>query len=171
MISHMYPSPVNPTGGIFVHEQVRALRARGHDVQVVSPKGWAPPGIRRWSGYRDVVPRDTVDDVVVHYPRKVTLPGGRLGHRNADAFLLGIRRTVRRIQREWPIDVMHAHMMVPDGWAAARIGHELGVPAVGTRNWALTDHRISVSALFKRSPVCPSRAARRRQHRQAGTAR
>ena len=47
----------------------------GHDVQVVSPKGWAPPGIRRWSGYRDVVPRDTVDDVVVHYPRKVTLPG------------------------------------------------------------------------------------------------
>ena len=136
MISHMYPSPVNPTGGIFVHEQVRALRARGHDVQVVSPKGWAPPGIRRWSGYRDVVPRDTVDDVVVHYPRKVTLPGGRLGHRNADAFLLGIRRTVRRIHREWPIDVMHAHMMVPDGWAAARIGHELGVPGVGTAHRA-----------------------------------
>ena len=136
MISHMYPSPVNPTGGIFVHEQVRALRARGHDVQVVSPKGWAPPGIRRWSGYRDVVPRDTVDDVVVHYPRKVTLPGGRLGHRNADAFLLGIRRTVRRIHREWPIDVMHAHMMVPDGWAAARIGHEMGVPAVGTAHRA-----------------------------------
>ena len=25
MISHMYPSPVNPTGGIFVHEQVKAL--------------------------------------------------------------------------------------------------------------------------------------------------
>jgi glycosyltransferase involved in cell wall biosynthesis len=136
MISHMYPSPVNPTGGIFVHEQVRALRAQGHDVQVVSPKGWAPPGIRRWSGYRDVVPRDTVDDVVVHSPRKVTLPGGRLGHRNADAFLLGIGRTVRRIQREWPIDVMHAHMMVPDGWAAARIGHELGVPAVGTAHRA-----------------------------------
>ena len=48
MISHMYPSPVNPTGGIFVHEQVKALIARGHEVRVVSPKGWAPPGLGRW---------------------------------------------------------------------------------------------------------------------------
>ncbi len=136
MISHMYPSPVNPTAGIFVHEQVKALRARGHEVRVVSPKGWAPPGPGRWSSYRDVVPVDTVDDVTVHYPRKLTLPGGRLGHRNADAFLLGIRRTVRRIHANWPFDVIHAHMLVPDGWAAARIGHTLGVPAVGTAHRA-----------------------------------
>lgn len=136
MISHMYPSPVNPTGGIFVHEQVKALRARGHDVRVVSPKGWAPAGLGRWSSYRDVMAEDTVDDVMVSYPRKLTLPGGRLGHRNADAFLLGIRRTVRRIHAEWTIEVIHAHMMVPDGWAAARIGHELGVPVVGTAHRA-----------------------------------
>lgn len=136
MISHMYPSPVNPTGGIFVHEQVKALRDRGHDVRVVSPKGWAPPGLSRWSSYRDVVARDVVDGVEVHYPRKLTLPGGRLGHRNAEAFLLGIRRTVRRIHVEWPIDAIHAHMMVPDGWAASRIGPELGVPTVGTAHRA-----------------------------------
>ncbi len=136
MISHMYPSPVNPTGGIFVHEQVKALRARGHDVRVVSPKGWAPPGLSRWSSYRDVVARDEVDGVQVHYPRKLTLPGGRLGHRNAEAFLMGIRRTVRRIHAEWPIDVIHAHMMVPDGWAASRIGPGLGVPTVGTAHRA-----------------------------------
>ena len=37
MLSHMYPSPVNWTGGIFVHEQVKALVALGHDVRVVSP--------------------------------------------------------------------------------------------------------------------------------------
>ena len=48
MLSHMYPSPVNPTAGIFVHEQVRALRSLGHDVRVVSPKGWAPPLMDRW---------------------------------------------------------------------------------------------------------------------------
>jgi hypothetical protein len=35
MLSHMYPSPVNWTGGIFVHEQVRALVALGHDVLAV----------------------------------------------------------------------------------------------------------------------------------------
>jgi len=136
MISHMYPSPVNPTGGIFVHKQVKALINRGHEVRVVSPKGWAPPGLGRWKVYRDVVPQDTVDGVLVNYPRKLTLPGGRLGHRNADAFLAGIRRTVRRIHDEWPFAVIHAHMMVPDGWAAARMGRELGLPAVGTAHRA-----------------------------------
>ncbi|MSO44294.1 MAG: glycosyltransferase family 4 protein [Thermoleophilia bacterium] len=136
MLSHMYPSPVNPTGGIFVHEQVKAIRDRGHAVRVVSPKGWVPPGLARWAAYRDVTPEDQVEGVTVHYPRKITLPRGRLGHRNADAFLLGVRRTIERIHREWPIDVIHAHMMVPDGWAAARVGGRIGVPTVGTAHRA-----------------------------------
>lgn len=136
MLSHMYPSVVNPTGGIFVHEQVRALIDRGHDVRVVSPTGWAPPGLKRWQAHRRVTARDVVDGVTVFHPRKLTLPGARLGHRNADAFLLGVRGTIRRLHAEWPIDVIHAHMMVPDGWAAARIGAELGVPAVGTAHRA-----------------------------------
>ena len=53
MLSHMYPSAVNRTAGIFVHEQVRALTALGHDVRVVSPKGWAPPLLPRWRAYRE----------------------------------------------------------------------------------------------------------------------
>lgn len=136
MLSHMYPSVVNPTGGIFVHEQVRALIDRGHDVRVVSPTGWAPPGLKRWQAHRRVTARDVVDGVTVFHPRKLTLPGARLGHRNADAFLLGVRGTIRRLHAEWPIDVIHAHMMVPDGWAAARIGAELGAPVVGTAHRA-----------------------------------
>ena len=132
MLSHMYPSPVNPTGGVFVHEQVKALRDRGHDVRVVSPKGWVPPGLSRWASYRDVKPRDEVEGVQVYYPRKLTLPGARLGSRNSDAFLLGVRKTVHSINREWPIDVIHAHMVVPDGWAAARVGHEIGVGFTST---------------------------------------
>ena len=60
---------------------------------------------------------DEVDGVTVNYPRKLTLPGARLGHRNADAFLLGIRGTVRRIHEEWPFDVIHAH-----DWTTFRAG-------------------------------------------------
>ena len=60
MLSHMYPSPVNPTAGIFVHEQVQALQRRGHDVRVVSPKGWAPPFLPRWESYRRVPGTDEV---------------------------------------------------------------------------------------------------------------
>ena len=136
MLSHMYPSPVNWTGGIFVHEQVKALVARGHDVRVVSPKGWAPPLVPRWQGFREIRGVDFVEGVPVLYPRKLSLPGGRLGHRNCDAMLRSVAKPLRRIHERWSFDVLHAHMLVPDGWAAAWMGTRLGVPVVATAHRA-----------------------------------
>jgi teichuronic acid biosynthesis glycosyltransferase TuaC len=136
MLSHMYPSAVNPTAGVFVAEQVAALRALGHDVRVVSPVGWAPPGLPRWAAHRRVPGGDVVAGVPVLYPRKLTLPANLLGHRNSDAMLAALRGPLRRVHRRWPFQVVHAHMLVPDGWAAARVGAELGVPVVATAHRA-----------------------------------
>ncbi len=136
MLSHMYPSPVNPTFGIFVHEQVRALQRLGHDVRVVSPTGWAPPGLSRWSAHRAVPGTDVVDGVRVLYPKKLSIPGARLGAKNAHAMAFAIRGPLRRIHERWPFDVIHAQMVVPDGWAAVQIGRELGVPVVATAHRA-----------------------------------
>lgn len=147
MLSHMYPSAINPTAGIFVHEQVRALRALGHDVRVASPTGIAPPLLPRWSAHRDVPGSDVVDGVPVLYPRKLTLPGSRLGTRNADAMFWAIRGPLTRIRGRWPFDVIHAQMLVPDGWAAARLGRRLGVPVLATA------HRADVIDLPARGPA------------------
>jgi glycosyltransferase involved in cell wall biosynthesis len=147
MLSHMYPSPVNPTGGIFVHEQVKALRALGHDVRVVSPKAWAPPFVRRYEAYRRVPGTDTVEGVPVLYPKRIALPGNRLGRHDARAMLAAIALPLRAVHRNWPFHVIHAHMVAPDGWAAARVAHALGVPAVATA------HRADVLDLPSRSPA------------------
>jgi len=151
MLSHMYPSAVNWTAGIFVHEQVRALVGLGHDVRVVSPKGFAPPLLPRWKAFHDVPGVDIFDGVPVLYPRKLTLPGGRLGHRNSDAMLWAIRRPLGAVHRAWPFDLIHAHMLVPDGWAAARIGAEFGVPVVATA------HRADVLDVPARGPRSAAR--------------
>jgi glycosyltransferase involved in cell wall biosynthesis len=153
MLSHMYPSAVNRTAGIFVHEQVRALAALGHDVRVVSPKGWAPPLASRWRAYHEVPGADVVEGVPVLYPRMLSLPGARLGHHNADATLWAIARPLRRVRERWPFDVIHAHMLVPDGWAAAQMGAGLGVPVVATA------HRADVLDVPARSPRSRARVA------------
>ena len=153
MLSHMYPSAVNRTAGIFVHEQVQALAALGHDVRVVSPKGWAPPLLPRWRAYREVPGVDAIGGVPVLYPRKLTLPGARLGHLNSDAMLRAVAGPLRRVYLRWPFHVIHAHMLVPDGWAAARVGAALGVPAVATA------HRADVLDVPARGPRSRARVA------------
>lgn len=136
MLSHMYPSAISRTAGIFVHEQALALRARGHDVRVVSPTGWAPPVHPRWRSHRAVPGGDAVQGIPALYPRMLSLPGARLGRRNCEAMLAAIGRPLRRIHGRWPFDVIHAHMVVPDGWVAARVGERLGVPVVATAHRA-----------------------------------
>jgi len=136
VLSHLYPSPADPTAGTFVHEQVSALIELGHDVRVVSPKGFAPPLLKRWARYRDVPGGDRVEGVPVLYPRKVTLPGGRLGHWNGESMRIAIAGPLARIRTRWQFDVIHAHMLVPDGWAAARVGARLGVPVLATAHRA-----------------------------------
>jgi teichuronic acid biosynthesis glycosyltransferase TuaC len=131
-ISHLYPSEVDDTAGTFVHQQVCALRERGHDVRVISPVAWAPPGVPRYAAHR-AVPRCTrIDDVPVLHPRMFVLPGARLGPGIVHSTLRAIIGHVRRTYRDWPFDLVHAHMLVPDGWAAASAGHAVGVPVVAT---------------------------------------
>lgn len=135
-LSHLYPSAADPTAGTFVHEQATALTDLGHDVRVVSPKGYAPPLLARWARFRDVPGAAVHDGINVLYPRKVTLPGGRLGHWNGESMRVAIAGPLRRIHRRWPFDLVHAHMLVPDGWAAMNAVAELGVPVLATAHRA-----------------------------------
>jgi glycosyltransferase involved in cell wall biosynthesis len=136
VLSHLYPSAADPTAGTFVHEQATALIDLGHDVRVISPKGIAPPLAQRWARFRDVPRMDRHDGVHVLYPRKITLPGGRLGSWNALAMERAVRGPIRRVHARWPFDVIHAHMLVPDGWAAAAVATGLDVPVLATAHRA-----------------------------------
>ena len=136
ILSHMYPSAVNVNAGIFVHEQALALRTLGHDVRVVSPKGWAPPLLRRWASHRRVPRTATRDGIQILYPRRLTLPRGLLGHRNGEMMRRGIAGAVSTLHRDWGIEVIHAHTVAPDGWAASAIGRAIGVPVVATAHGA-----------------------------------
>ena len=121
---------------IYVHDQARALRALGHDVVVISCVG-VVPGMRRLRpelARTDAkTPKQAViDGVPVYFPRALTL--GNAGERLLGGWPLAAAALplARRLHREKPFDLVHAHMLPRDGHAGMIIAKKLGVPFVLT---------------------------------------
>ena len=121
---------------IYVHDQARTLRALGHDVVVISCVG-VVPGMRRLRpelARTDAkTPKQAViDGVPVYFPRALTL--GNAGERLLGGWPLAAAALplARRLHREKPFDLVHAHMLPRDGHAGMIIAKKLGVPFVLT---------------------------------------
>ena len=131
----------------YVHEQAKALRALGHDVVVISCVG-VTPMMERLRPAQAAVVRSTpeqavVDGIPVFYPRALTL--GNAGERLLGGRLIAQAALpiARRLHREQPFDVVHAHMLPRDGHAGLLVARALGVPL------ALTVHGTDVLHYFE----------------------
>lgn len=131
VLSWNYPTPAAPQRGLWVRRMCDAVSAHA-DVKVIVPTPWVPPFLpfKSLSRFRRVPRRLVVDGVESHYPR---VPGSieYLTH-GLDARLARARvvALARRLHRERPFDLIHAHFIYPDGVLASLIGQELGVPVM-----------------------------------------
>ena len=136
VLSHMYPSMFNEVAGIFVHEQVKALIEKGVEVQVVSPVPWAPFPINRmskkWKAYSEIPAESVWDGIKVWYPRYLTFPKAWFFASSGQRMYRGIKDVVAKIYQEFPFDLIHAHVALPDGYAGALLGQRLGRPLAVT---------------------------------------
>lgn len=142
VISNMYPRAYNSIGGVFVHEQVKALRAEGIDARVVSGgPHWLPSrqpinALRqvRWHVRNNRTPQwSHYDGVpVVYFPYFAgafcRIPFYPWLYRWA------LMRWIEDIRKEFPFDLVHAHTAFLDGTAGASVARRFGVPLV------LTEH-------------------------------
>ena len=139
MLSHLYPRPHHPDLAVFIRRQVAELTRLGVSVRVVSPVPWAPPFLVRTSRLQRVLAQSQaspqaweIDGIRVDAPRYWKLPGRFDLGTHGPLYDRSVRRPVRRIFHDEGFDLIHAQMLVPDGFAAARLGRELGVPSVAT---------------------------------------
>lgn len=128
VLSHLYPVPYNPALGIFVHQQVKALQKTGAEIRVVAPIAWAPYPIKhlrkKWKAYADVPEQRILEGIHVYHPTYLTYPLGCFFTSAGVRMHLGIRDTVTKIYREFPFDLIHAHVALPDGYAASIIAKD-----------------------------------------------
>src|SRR4051794_40225176 len=132
VVAEWYPSPADPVHGFWAHRQALAARDAGAEVRVLAMRRPIPPlgalralpdtdPIRRWAGgVRSHLSAWELDGLAVIPVPFVSPPRprsyGSWGHWMAPT----LGRALDRLRAEWQFDLVHAHSIVPPGYAAAR---------------------------------------------------
>lgn len=136
MVSHLYPSRADSVYGSFVHSQVKALEALGCNVPVLAPTPAAPFPLNlmkeKWRRFHATPKLDNYQGVTVAYPRIIRTPRAALFSLARWNYYCALKPWVRRWHKQEALDLVHAQIAYPDGWAAARLAAELGLPLVLT---------------------------------------
>ncbi|WP_258394815.1 glycosyltransferase [Pseudomonas fluorescens] len=150
IVSHMYPREYNLAGGIFVHEQVKALRAQGIDARVVSGEPfWIntlnPKIIKRALGNylaQKIEAWEEHDGVpLIRFPYVVSslLPF----QTHAVSYTHGLLQQAAWLHADFPFELIHAHTAYTDGTAGRRLASRFGLPLV------ITEHTGPFSTLTR----------------------
>lgn len=147
VLSRNYPNNIVTHLGLWVQRLV-AAQARHHEVTVVSPSVYCPPGPlpEAFAKFKGVAPRRTEGTVEVLHPRFASGPGYSTYALEACSQYAAVVGRVARLHRQRPFDVVHGHFAYPDGVVAVQLARRLGIPAVITehnfwRPW-IDQHRL-----------------------------
>ena len=134
VFSSLFPSAAAPTAGIFIKERMTRV-ARKMPLVFVCPQPWFPfqsllrlwkPSFRPMAAYRDAI-----GGTPVFRPRFLSVPGF---FKSADGLLLALSTyfLVRRLVRDYNVDLLDVHFAYPDGFGGAKLAQWLGLPFVVT---------------------------------------
>jgi glycosyltransferase involved in cell wall biosynthesis len=134
-LSEMYPSSVNPYPGSFVHRQNRALTEKGVEIKVISPVPWLPFPLsirKKWGKFGEIPQYEILDGIEIYHPRRPVIPKRFYFHFNGFLYYNFIRHVVRKSLKEFNIELIHAHVALPDGLAGALLAREIQRPLIIT---------------------------------------
>jgi len=155
VISHMYPSTSSQVLGLFVHQQVKELQNQGCAVKVICPTQWAPFPIKylskEWKGYSDIPARQNREGIDVYYPRYLVFPKAFLFSSSGKRMYKGIRELVGTLYKDFQFDVIHAHVALPDGFAAMMLNKRYNKPLVVTVHGADLYASIYINASCRKA--------------------
>jgi teichuronic acid biosynthesis glycosyltransferase TuaC len=125
VVAEFYPRVADPTLGIWAHRQALAARDQGADVRVlVLHRPIAPVSRFRdaaaWKPLLQQPRQETRDGLDVRYLKFVSPPRGRSYAQWGAWAAPGLALELRRIRREFPYDLVHAHYAIPAADAVLR---------------------------------------------------
>jgi glycosyltransferase involved in cell wall biosynthesis len=123
-VTHAYPRRPDDVAGNFLHRLAVALAAVGHRTTVIAPADRGAGGLAVLDGvsiHRVRYAQPTREDLA-YTGTMVDAMGTLSGKIAAVRMLAALRAGLRRLHRDDPPDVVHAHWWIPGGLAAATAG-------------------------------------------------
>ena len=125
----LYPSAENPHFGVFIKREVDSL-AEHYSQKVIIPSPWRPAhGIRSlFNSRKQTANPDTgVEEIYKSY---FPLPGRFFQPVKGIWFFLFLVGLIKKIQKDFDFDLIHAHNAYPEGFCAILLKHFFKKPVV-----------------------------------------
>lgn len=131
VFTSLYPNNVWPQHGVFVKERMTAFaQIEGCSVKVVAPVPYFPPiKIGHRSGFSQITPREVIEGLEVYHPRYFMVPKVSMALHGLLMFLSALP-CIKKLQRDFAFDIIDAHYVYPDGFAAILLGSFFRKPVV-----------------------------------------
>lgn len=132
-LTTLFPNSLQPVHGVFIRNRMENFtRKYGLDWTVLAPVPYYPhiPAPRPiYSLYARMPALEEPWGYPIYHPHYLVTP--KLGMRFYGYWMAeSVRRTVLKIHRTRPIDLIDCHYVYPDGTAGVRMGRELGIPVL-----------------------------------------
>ena len=127
----LYPNNVWPNNGVFIKERVTFFaNLNGVEVKVVAPVPYFPD-IRlgsRWR-YSQVTSHQLIEGLEVYHPQYFMTPKIGMSFYGLTMFW-SVLPFVKKVQKEFNFDIIDAHYVYPDGYAATLLSNYFKKPVV-----------------------------------------
>lgn len=134
VFTNLYPNTMNPEFGVFIKNRTVALQSRADvEIKVVAPVPYFPPIniSQKWYRYSKIPRREDNEGIEVYHPRYLVTPKVGMSFYGVWMFL-GVIRTIIKLRKNFPFDVIDAHFLYPDGFAAILLGRFFKCPVMVT---------------------------------------
>jgi glycosyltransferase involved in cell wall biosynthesis len=131
VFTSLYPNHNWPNQGVFVKERMAQFaKLDGCDVKVVAPVPYFPAVKLGWRWKLSQVARKEIrEGMEVHHPRYLMIPKVGMALYGWMMFL-SVLPQVKKIKRGFDFDLIDAHYVYPDGFAAIQLGRFFKRPVV-----------------------------------------
>ena len=131
VFTSLYPNNIWPNNNVFVKERMSTVsRMDGIELKVIAPVPYYPPIQSGWrQNFSKVKRQEVLAGVEVYHPRYFITP--KIGMVLYGLLMfLSVLPVVKKIRKEFDFDLIDAHYVYPDGFAAVLLADFFRIPVV-----------------------------------------